>query len=506
MFRVTAASIRRSSKTELARRCAVVLLLGLPACRAAPPRVVAVPSPVNAAVRLRSDIETILGDPLLGRSYWGIAVKSLRRGDTLYSRNAERLLMPGSTMKIVTLAVAGDRLGWDHTFDTRISAQGRIEAGVLRGDLVAVGSGDPSLTIVGGPQLFSQVAETLASLDVRAVSGRVIGDDDAFDDELLGPGWAWDDLAGRDAAGVSGLQYNENVVEMIVTPGGSIGAPAALAFHPSIGTPYLLNQVTTSAADEPLAITARRQFGNMTVVAGSIPVGSQPASRLISVANPTLFFAAALRAGIVNAGIDVHAAAVDIDDVPDAPSDGGALLLTHKSAPLSALAVRLMKNSQNLYADTLFKASGAQVGMPSFEGGRKAVAETLASWGVDPTGLVQVDGSGLSRYNYLTAETLIAVLAQMERDDRSRGPFRSSLPLAGQEGTLAGRMKGTAAEGNVRAKSGTLANVRSLAGYVTTGDGEDLAFAIIANNYGTMPDVAIAAIDAIVVKLAEFRR
>jgi D-alanyl-D-alanine carboxypeptidase/D-alanyl-D-alanine-endopeptidase (penicillin-binding protein 4) len=119
---------------------------------------------------------------------------------------------------------------------------------------------------------------------------------------------------------------------------------------------------------------------------------------------------------------------------------------------------------------------------------------------------VQVDGSGLSRYNYLTAETLVAVLTHVYLDERLRGPFEASLPIAGLDGTLAARMRGTAAEGNARAKSGTLANVRSLAGYVTSWDGEPLVFAIIANNFGTMPEVAIAAIDAIVVKLAEFRR
>jgi D-alanyl-D-alanine carboxypeptidase/D-alanyl-D-alanine-endopeptidase (penicillin-binding protein 4) len=135
-----------------------------------------------------------------------------------------------------------------------------------------------------------------------------------------------------------------------------------------------------------------------------------------------------------------------------------------------------------------------------------AVAEALLPWGIPATGLVQVDGSGLSRYNYLTAETLLTVLMHVERDDRLRGPFEASLPIAGVDGTLAGRMKGTAAESNAHAKSGTLANVRSLAGYVTSADGERLTFVIIANNFGTMPEVAIAAIDAIVVRLAEFKR
>ena len=133
-------------------------------------------------------------------------------------------------------------------------------------------------------------------------------------------------------------------------------------------------------------------------------------------------------------------------------------------------------------------------------------ARRWSPWGVAPAGLVQVDGSGLSRYNYLTPETLVTLLMHINQDERLRLPFEASLPIAGRDGTLAARMKGTAAEGNARAKSGTLANVRSLAGYVTSADGQPLVFAIVANNFGTMPEVAIAAIDAIVVRLAEFRR
>jgi PBP4 family serine-type D-alanyl-D-alanine carboxypeptidase len=182
------------------------------------------------------------------------------------------------------------------------------------------------------------------------------------------------------------------------------------------------------------------------------------------------------------------------------------LLATHRSPPLSTLALRLMKNSQNLYAETLMKALGAAAGMPTFERGRVAVTESLLPWGIAAAALVQVDGSGLSRYNYITAGTVLAVLTHVHRDARLRDPFEASLPIAGVDGTLAGRMKGTAAEGNARAKTGTLANVRSLAGFVASDDGEPLIFVIIANNYGTMPEVAIAAIDAIVVKLAEFRR
>ncbi len=447
--------------------------------------------------------------PALDRSYWGILVKSSGTGDTLYSLNAGKLLMPGSTLKIVTLAAAAERLGWDYTYETRLVATGPIDAGfgILSGDLLVVGSGDPS--IVASDRLFASWVDGLKANGVRTITGRIIGDDNAFDDEALGPGWAWDDLQGRDATAVSGLQYNENVVRATIAPGASVGAPAVVTFAPDGSHLDLDNQLTTADAGTAPAIAARRSPGsNRLELRGSIPLAiSEPIVRLVSVDNPTLFFATALRNALIDAGIDVRGPAADIDELPEAPSrEGGTLIAAHRSPPLSVLAVRLMKDSQNLYAETLLKTIGGAIGGPTFENGRRVAGETLIPWGVAATGLVQVDGSGLSRYNYLTPETLVTLLTRLNQDERLRPAFEASLPIAGWDGTLAARMRGTAAEGNARAKTGTLANVRSLAGYVTSADGEPLVFAIVANNFGTMPEVAIAAIDAIVVKLAEFRR
>ncbi len=490
---------------------ALVLLLFVTACHAAP-RPAAVPaSPAAGGVsRLQRDIETVLSGPALTRSYWGIDVRSAKNNDILYSQNAGRLLMPGSTMKIVTLAAAAERLGWDYVYDTRLVAAGPIDAGMLNGDLVVVGSGDPSIVDADGVAegIFTGWAETLKSGGVRTITGRIIGDDNAFDDEALGPGWAWDDLQGRDAAGVSALQYNENTVRVTIAPGAAIGASSVAVLTPAGSHLDLSNQITTAEALAVPSITARRSPGsNRLELHGSIPLGSQPIARVVSVNNPTLFFVTALRNALTAQGIEVRGAAADVDDLKDAPSlASGTVLVIHRSPPLSELATRLMKDSVNLYAETLLKTIGATSGAATFEGGRMAAAVTLQPWGVVPGGVVQVDGSGLSRYNYVTPETLVTVLMHVDRDDGMRERFEASLPVAGRDGTLAARMKGTAAEGNARAKSGRLANVRSLAGYVMSADGEGLVFAIVANNFGTMPDVAIAAIDAIVVKLAEFKR
>jgi serine-type D-Ala-D-Ala carboxypeptidase/endopeptidase (penicillin-binding protein 4) len=494
------------------------LCLAVAGCHAAPrpAPVQAVPAATSAlpardaTARLGRDIDGIISGPGLERSSWGVLVRSLRSGDTLYTSHAGKLLMPGSTLKIATLAAAADRLGWDYTFETRLVTTGSIEAGVLNGDLLVVGSGDPSFVAAQSmaARVFAGWADALKARGIHAISGRIVGDDNWFDDEALGPGWAWDDLAGRDAVAVSALQYNENIVQLSVAPALAAGEHAGITIEPAGSGLDVDNRIMTGAPGTPASIDVRRAPGSTRVeLRGNIPLGVEPAVRTVSVNNPTLFFATALRLALAGAGVEVRGPAIDIDELTDAPPESAATLLaSYRSAPLSTLAVRLMKTSQNLYAESLFKAMGARAGAPSFEGGRNAIGAALQPWGIETTGIVQVDGSGLSRYNYVTADALVAVLAHIDRDDHLRAPFEAALPIAGRDGTLAARLKGTAADGNARAKSGTLANVRSLAGYVTAADGEPLVFAILANNFGTMPETAVSAIDSIVVELAEFRR
>jgi D-alanyl-D-alanine carboxypeptidase/D-alanyl-D-alanine-endopeptidase (penicillin-binding protein 4) len=494
----------RSSRLVLAAGVS----LGLVGCHPTPPSGArATPFPRAALADLQRDLDRTLSAPSGEHAYWGVLAKSLKTDETLYALNAHKLMMPASAMKVVTLAAAADRLGWDFTYETRLFAVGPVESGTLNGDLAVVGSGDPSLTQDVASKLFSSWAERLKVAGIRAVSGRVVGDDNAFDDEELGAGWSWDDLADGFATGVSALQYNENTVRATITPGSEVGSPAAISLAPAGSGLILTNLVRTAPADSQLSMAVRRAPGSGRLeLRGSVPLGGGPFARTLAVTNPTLFFVAALRDALIAKGIDVRGPPVDIDDIVDAPSLTGAPLAAYRSPPLSTLAVTLMKLSQNLYAETLLKTIGVASGTPTFEGGRAAVRSTLAPWGLPAGELIQVDGSGLSRYGYATAATLVGILTHVDRDDKLRGPYEASLPIAGRDGTLTGRLVGTRAEGNVRAKTGTMSNVRALAGYVTSRDGDPIVFAILANNFESAPDAIIGTIDAVVVRLAEFHR
>jgi D-alanyl-D-alanine carboxypeptidase/D-alanyl-D-alanine-endopeptidase (penicillin-binding protein 4) len=502
-----------STRSALSACSAVFFVLFFSACHPSPrPATAARLSPVQ---RLQHDIDDILAAPALEHSIWGVLVTSLAKpGDdeTLYSVHARTLLMPASNMKIVTLAATAARLGWDFHYETRILAAGPIEGGVLHGDLIVVGSGDPSIGSRDGSatHVFDAWADNLKGLGLRRVEGRIIGDDNRFEDETLGAGWTWDDLSEGYAAGIGALQFNENSVRATIAPGVAAGDEAIVSVDPPGSGLVVHNRLTTTAAGSTPAIDAYRLPGSSQLeLRGSVPLGSAPTTHTLSVDNPTQFFVTVLRHTLIAHGVGVDGPAVDIDDITDRPSrDGATVLFYHRSPPLSMLATTLMKVSQNLYAETFLKtvSAVAGTGAGTANGGRAAVRETLHGWGVEDGGLIMRDGSGLSRYNYVTPQTLVTILTHVDGDKVLRDAFESALPIAGRDGTLSKRMAGTPAEGNAHAKTGSIANARALSGYVTDADGERLVFSIIANNFETPASMIEQTSDQIVVRLAQFTR
>jgi D-alanyl-D-alanine carboxypeptidase/D-alanyl-D-alanine-endopeptidase (penicillin-binding protein 4) len=227
---------------------------------------------------------------------------------------------------------------------------------------------------------------------------------------------------------------------------------------------------------------------------------------LVSAGNPTFWFATVLRNRLLKEGIDVTGEAFDGDDVTPKPDlVASTVLYTCRSAPLAAIVQPLLKESINLYGEAVMRLNAPPGSFPTNDAALEGLRARLASWGIPPDAQQLVDGSGLSRRNVISAEALLTVLRRMHAANGS-SQFVSGLPIAGTDGSLEGRMVRTAAQGNLRAKTGTMSNIRSLAGYVTTRDGEPLAFVIMVNNFEGPGADAIRAIDAIAVKLAEFSR
>jgi D-alanyl-D-alanine carboxypeptidase/D-alanyl-D-alanine-endopeptidase (penicillin-binding protein 4) len=483
---------------------ALLALLFLESCGSArvsvtpaQPKQVAAQSPLTL---LQDDLAALFNAPQFERSFWSVLIRPVDASadQTLFALNPGKLVMPGSNMKILTLAAAAQVLGWDYRFETKVVTSAPIESGVLRGDLIVVGGGDPSISERSDvPGLLRSLARDLANQGLRIVDGRVIGDDDLFDDRGFGDGWSIDNLPYGYSAPVTALEYNEGSVDLLIRAGSSAGDAVDIQVRPDGSRLDIENQLVTVPETGTGMLTLQRFPGSPhLIVQGQIPAKAPPFARTASVDNPTDFFVRAFRSALIAEGVQVGGEAVDIDDVSPKPNESGARVLASlQSRPLTELATSMMKVSQNQYAELLLK----KIGKP-------AARDALRELGIADDSYIMADGSGLSRYNYVTADALVRLLQQMHQQPVHASAFVQTLPIVGRDGTLARRLTGTAAEGKVRAKSGTIDNARALSGYVDTADGETLVFSIIANNFSSSPADIDAAADKALIRLAKFHR
>lgn len=457
--------------------------------------------------------ESYLNRADLSNALWGIRILRLDNREVLFEQNPVTSFVPASNTKLYTTAAALDQLGPDYRFLTHVRATGPVESGVLNGDLVIRGTGDPSF---GGrfnngdvTATFREWASRLKGLGITEIDGNIVGDDDAFDDLPLGYGWSWDDETYWYSAEVGALTFNDNCIDLTIT-GTQPGQPAVVSWEP-LNTSYVTveNQSTTlPSGDESDEEYFRARASNHFTVKSAVAAGSTVRESL-SISNPTVFFVHTLRSVLVQEGITVNGYAVDIDDLANKPSPSVySELFVHESPPLSELAAVVNKRSHNLYAEQILRVMGGDhvidSDTTSAEAGLAEAAITWAAAGIDTSRIQLVDGSGLSRYNFVTAEMTSKLLVYMweSASTGARDAFLESLPIGGVDGTIGGRFRADDMRGRVRAKTGTVSNVSSLSGYVTTDSGIPLAFSIIGNNFTVETDSIRAIQDRIVTAFA----
>lgn len=480
-----------------------------------------------AEAQLARTLDALLDDPDFEDAFWGVHVVDLATGETLYARNERRHFIPASTMKLLTTAAALDRLGPGFRYTTTLYMDGERTGSALDGHLVVRGSGDPtigdrrftsSFPTDGDPlAVFRGWADSLAQRGVTSVTGHVIGDDRVFDGLLLGNGWAWDDEPTPFAAQISGLTFNEGRLHVSVT-GTSAGRPGRVSIEPETEYVYVANRSRTTNGSTRNAL--RRDPGSNTLwIETEVPAG-QSVRRTVSVHNPTGYFVHALRDALRSRGLTVEGDPIDVDDWYMELDYGRMVpVATHTSPPLSVMAALTNKDSQNLYAEHLLRTLGAefcaeaQAARATVECGSAAagllVAEPLFERAGMRTDRMRLrDGSGMSPYNMVSPSDLTALLQTMwaHPDPAVREAFVSSLAVGGIDGTIERRFTTGPSRANVRAKTGTVTGARNLSGYVTTADGRTLAFALLANQFGTSVGAITRAQDALVDAMARSRR
>lgn len=476
---------------------------------------------------LRARIQEILQRPELGPSQVAVKVASLDTGRTLFEENAEKLLHPASNMKIYTVAAALDRLTPDFRFKTSAYVSMMPDAaGTIRGDLIIYGRGDPSFaaSFNNGDyyKAIDDFAARIAATGVKRIEGNIIGDESYFTGGHFGYGWEWDDLQWYYGAEISALTVNDNSLDLFVKPGTSVGAQAVVSTGPATPLISIVNRATTGPQGTKRDLKVVRPLGTNTLeITGTVPLGLDATDKgligSIAVPNPALVFVYMLRSSLAAKGVIITGQSQMID----ARGRGGLPLRTEslvelasvQSPPLSVIAAQTMKPSQNLYTELLLRTLGKTIApnislanseRTTVDDGIEVVKTFLRGAGIEPRGnFVQADGSGLSRHDYITANGTTQLLTHMSTH-RFSAAFRDSLPIAGVDGTLRTRFKGTPAAGNLRAKTGTISGVASLSGYVTSAAGERLVFSIILNNYPEESSSRRSHLDAIALLLTTF--
>ncbi|MEX1827569.1 D-alanyl-D-alanine carboxypeptidase/D-alanyl-D-alanine-endopeptidase [Luteibacter sp. CQ10] len=430
---------------------------------------------------LAQRIDAHLAQPRFASASWGIAVVSLDDGHVVYEHDAGRLLLPASTAKLYTAAFALDRLGAGYRTHTDVIAAGEVKRGRLRGPLVLRGRGDATLS---GTAWADTLASQVKARGIHRIDGGIVGDDTAFAGPPQGNGWEVDDLSHAYGAATGALVVDENTMTIDIGTSGVELSPedAAISVAPQAAA-------TAELYREPGSATVHL-LGNVT--------GRQR----LSLPDPALTAARRLQSALERDGIRVNGEARSVHWPVPAPT--GETIASLPSPTLAEILRSGLKRSQNLYLQSVFLLTGlAAEGGESHTEDRAAaaLADWLATKGIGPSSATLVEGTGLSRHDLTTAAALTHLLVGMD----GVAGWRDLLPVAGVDGTLARRMRGTAAAGNVQAKTGSMSFVNALAGYVTTRSGQRLAFAIVLNNYRAPSSAApvSAEVDAIAVMLAE---
>lgn len=451
-----------------------------------------VPAPTTRAI-VQGLVDSVLAAPMWRNARWGMLIVDAERGDTLVSHDADRLFMPASNQKLLTGAIALQRLGPDFRWRTPVLLHGVQRGATFHGNVLVQGSGDPSISdaLRGGraASAFDGVAEALAQRGITRIRGRIVPVGDALPGLTTGYGWAYDDFDFGYSAAIDELMFNEGELYLRVRAGTRPGTRVQVERAPTRRYPALAVEAITrdsavpAGAPRPPRLEAvYDSIGHTLVLRGTLAVGDS-ARLTVAYRHPSDAFVAAFGEALAERQIVVQARALSRRDTSGRAPDTLAVI---ESVPFADVLRRMQKPSQNQIAELLFRTVAlTTTGSGSADSAQAVGARTLAEWGVTAGDAAYRDGSGLSRHDYLTPRAVVKVLDAMRRSPWA-ALYREALPLAGVDGTIGNRMRGTPAQGNAQAKTGTLDKARALSGYVTTPDGRLVLFSLLANNF-TVP-------------------
>lgn len=464
---------------------------------------------------LKNDIESILNSNDLANANIGVVIQSVKTGEYFFKRNEMKNFIPASTIKLITTGTALNYLGQDFKFVTKLFLDGSISGnGEYKGNLIIKGFGDPTLSDNFRTDIYSAFDFWIAQLDsmgIKSIKGNIIADGNYFDDVPYGQGWAWDDMTFPYSAQVSALSFYDNKVDIIIEQGENIGANTKYKITPDNSYVRVINKAITSATDSGEEIEAVRDpLTNVIELYGSLVFDSTKVNRTIksvAIDQPSLFFANCFKERLIKKNIKFRGAIFNINDWGEEVKYYELVpVADFESLPLSEIIKVINKKSHNLASEILLKTLGKEIyGYGSTERGLEVVGNYLNKIGVQTDKCFLVDGSGLSRLNLISPFSLNTFLFEMYKG-KYKEIFRKSLATPNDDGTLKRRFSGTLAEKNLFAKTGSMNNVSSLAGYLYTRDKEVLTYTIMCNNFTSPQNIIRNLQDLICMRLTSFSR
>jgi serine-type D-Ala-D-Ala carboxypeptidase/endopeptidase (penicillin-binding protein 4) len=492
------------------------------------------PKPRSDLARFAARVSAILGEQYAAKASWGIVVVDQTTGDTLYERNADLYFTPASNAKLYTTAFALAALGPDYHFHTTIESAAPPDAeGRVHGDIIFVGRGDPDLSNRKFPyvqkaeregipeKVIAELADAIAAKGVKQIDGDIVADDSYFAYDPYPEGWTSGDLYFSFGAPISAIDLDDNTLTIAVQPGEHLGDPAVLSIEPWAGYETFGHDVTTGPSTSKQKFSVVREPGaNPILLRGSIPLGAPPAKLDLALDEPAEYTGRLLKLLLAARGVRVVGGVrVQHGAPPEREADGSTALVPPPAATTAAVdpivlaehispplleSIRLLnKISQNLHAEVLLRTVAREkTGVGTTDAGVVIEHNFFKSIGIADGDVVLADGSGLSRQNLITPRATAQVLEYAANQPWGEG-YISTLPVAGEDGTLEDRMKGTAAAGRIRAKTGALEHVRGISGYATTVRGARVVFSMFMNNNPQPPRDTARLFDAICVAMVE---
>src|SRR6266403_798251 len=437
--------------------------------------------------------DALLAAAPASKGEWGLLIIDGETGETLYELNADKYFVPASNMKLFTTALALAKLGPDYRFHTTLETRGTVSpAGVLTGDLILVGRGDPNLSnrkfpfnlkeeFDGAPEkVLAELADALVAKGVTEVSGDVVGDDSYFPREPYPNGWEIDDMVWEYGSAVSAIVVDDNTVTLTLTAADSAGVPVQAVVVPATPDFVVQNDVVPSAAETKLDLTLTREPNSkIVVIRGTIPAHSAPRKLVLAIHDPAEHAAALLARLLAERGVKVAGIARSMHIAEGAGATPRAVLAEHASVPLGDSVKLVNKISQNLHTEMLLRAAARNTAVWNTPDDlMKFPADFYTAAGIAAGDVIQTEGSGLSRHDLVTPRAIVALLKYAQGQPWFATYF-ASLPVAGIDGTLETLMKNTPSAGRIHAKTGSVEHVRTRSGFADTASGRRLIFSFL---------------------------